>query len=54
MFEIKVCLVNKWDEIVCELEHVNGDYYRLSKEVLWDYMFVGDKFEIKEIKTEVE
>jgi hypothetical protein len=26
----------------------------LPKEVLWDYMFVGDRFEIKEIETEVE
>ena len=53
-FETKVCMVNAYDEIVCELEHVNGDYYRLPKEVLWDYMFVGDRFEIKEIETEVE
>lgn len=53
-FETRVCMVNAYDEIVCELERVNGDYYRLPKEVLWDYMFVGDKFEIKEIETEVE
>ena len=55
-FETKVCMVNEYDEIVCELERVRGygDYYRLPKEVLWDYMFVGDKFEIKEIETEVE
>ena len=56
-FETKVCMVNAYDEIVCELERVNsnyGDYYRLPKEVLWDYIFVGDKFEIKEIETEVE
>ena len=53
-FETKVCVVNAYDEVVCELEYVNGNYYRLPREVLLDYLNVGDKFEVKEIETEVE
>ena len=49
-FKTKVCLVNKYNEVVCELEE-DGFFYKLPKGFLLD---IGDEFKVMEIETEVE
>ena len=53
-FETKICLVNKWDEVVCELEK-DGFFYKFpmgfAKNPLLD---IGDEYKVVEIETEVE
>jgi hypothetical protein len=53
-FETKVCLVNKWDEVVCELEK-DGYFYKFpmgfARNPLLD---IGDEYKVVEIETEVE
>lgn len=53
-FETKVCLVNQYDEVVCELEK-DGCFYKFpmgfAKNSLLD---IGDKYKVVEIETEVE
>lgn len=49
-FETKVCLVDKYNEVVCELEE-DGFFYKLPKGFLLD---IGDEFKVMEIETEVE
>ena len=54
MFETKVCLVNKYDEVVCELEK-DGYFYKFqmgfARNPLHD---IGDEYKVVEIETEVE
>ena len=53
-FETKVCMVNAYDEIVCELEK-DGCFYKFpmgfTKNLLLD---VGDEYKVVEIEMEVE
>ena len=49
-FETKVCLVNKYNEVVCELE-ADGFFYKLPKGFLLD---IGDEYKVAEIEMEVE
>lgn len=53
-FETKVCLVNKWNEVVCELEK-DGYFYKFpmgfAKSPLLD---IGDEYKVVEIEMEVE
>ena len=49
-FETKVCLVDKYNEVVCELEE-DVFFYKLPKGFLLD---VGDEFKVAEIEMEVE
>ena len=49
-FETKVCLVNMYGEVVCELE-ADGFFYKLPKGFLLD---IGDEYKVMEIETEVE
>ena len=49
-FATKVCLVDKYNEVVCELEE-DGFFYKLPKGFLLD---IGDEFKVVEIETEVE
>ena len=49
-FETKVCLVDKYNEVVCELEE-DVFFYKLPKGFLLD---IGDEFKVVEIETEVE
>lgn len=50
-FETKVCLVDKYNEVVCELEEDVFFFYKLPKGFLLD---IGDEFKVVEIETEVE
>ena len=49
-FETKVCLVDKYNEVVCELEE-DGFFYIFSKGFLLD---IGDEVKVMEIEMEVE
>ena len=49
-FETKVCLVDKYNEVVCELEK-DVFFYKLPKGFLLD---VGDEYKVVEIEMEVE
>ena len=46
----KVCLVDKYNEVVCELEE-DGFFYKLPKGFLLD---IGDEFKVMEIEMEVD
>lgn len=49
-FETKVCLVDKYNEVVCELEK-DVFFYKLPKGFLLD---IGDEYKVMEIEMEVE
>ena len=53
-FETKVCLVNQYDEVICELEK-DGYFYKFpmgfDRNPLLD---IGDEYKVVEIETEVE
>ena len=49
-FETKVCLVDKYDEVVCELEE-DGFFYKLPKGFLLDVVY---EFKVMEIEAEAE
>ena len=54
-FERRVVLVNQYDEILYELETVDGYFYRIPKEMsAVGLMDVGDVYTVKEIEVEVE
>lgn len=53
-FETKVCLVNTYGDVVCELEKVGDFFYRFPREVLDMLVDVGDVYSVEEIETEVE
>ena len=55
-FETKVCLVNKYGDVVCELEKAGDDcfFYKFPREVLGTLLDVGDEYKVVEIETEVE
>ena len=48
-FETKVCLVDKYNEVVCELEE-DVFFYKLPRDFLFD---VGDEYKVMEIEIEV-
>ena len=53
-FETKVCLVNEYDEIVCELER-DGMWYVLPRDFSKNFLLdIGDTYKVVEIETEVE
>ena len=53
-FETKVCLVNEYGDVVCELEK-DGCYYKFpmnfAKNLL---LYIGDEYKVVEIEMEVE
>lgn len=55
-FETKVCLVNAYGDVVCELEKAGDDcfFYKFPREVLGTLLDVGDVYSVEEIETEVE
>lgn len=53
-FETKVCLVNKYDEVVCELEK-DGYFYKLPMSFAKNHLLdIGDEYKVVEIEMEVE
>ena len=54
-FETKCVLVDKYDEIVCDLEKSEGDmYYKLPDDITNLLLMDGDVFRVKEVETEIE
>ena len=54
-FKTVAVLVDKYDEIVCELEKSEGDmYYKLPNDITNILLLDGDEFRVKEIEVEVE
>lgn len=55
-FETKVCLVNAYGDVVCELEKAGDDcfFYKFPREILVTLLDVGDEYKVVEIETEVE
>ena len=53
-FETKVCLVNAYGDVVCELEKASDFFYKFPREVLGMLVDVGDVYSVEEIETEVE
>lgn len=53
-FETKVCLVNRYGEVVCELEK-DGYFYKFPMNFAKNpLLLVGDEYKVEEIETEVE
>ena len=53
-FETKVCLVNKYNEVVCELE-ADGCFYKFPVDFVQNPLLdIGDEYKVMEIETEVE
>lgn len=53
-FETKVVLVNKWDEVVCELVE-DGYFYKFPMDFVRNPLLdVGDEYKVREIEVEVE
>ena len=55
-FETKVCLVNMYGEVVCELE-ADGCYYKFPVDadfVQNPLLDIGDEYKVMEIEMEVE
>ena len=52
-FETKVCLVNKYNEVVCELEE-NVWFYKFPMDFAKNpSLNIGDKYKVMEIEMEV-
>lgn len=53
-FETKVCLVDMYGDVVCELEPNNGFYVIPSAKASSILMDVGDEYHIEEIEFEID
>ena len=53
-FETKVCLVDMYGEVVCELQPDGGFYVLPKNEVPSILMAVGDEYHVEEIEFEID
>lgn len=53
-FETKVCLVNMYGEIVCELKPNSGFYVIPVSEAPAILMDIGDEYHVEEIEFEID
>lgn len=53
-FQTKVCLVNKYGEVVCELERDGGWYVIPRNKVGGLLLDIGDEYRVEEVEFEVD
>lgn len=54
-FETKVCLIDKYDNVVCELERDGGGFYVIPRNMCSSILFdIGDEYHVDEIDFEVD